>query len=321
MNKTPFDEPKNNQDGMLPEYQFDYRKAKPNRFATSSKKSVNTGSDFEEYVRQIYSILLNMKDEGILVTRNATLRGNNGHKCKIDVYYEFWRAGIRHRVIIECKDWGSPVDQDKIHALESKVRHNPGVIGVIISRSGYQSGAKDFAEQQGILALTLDNLPTLNTLIAERLTTVALPDETTIGEPFWTIMEVRNGKNTGSYFLIQPHSLARKPFIPLFFSKYHAELFLKQAEQLTNLDTSMWAVRGLPHYSLRQFVIRLESFEIRRELFGMESSAALLMFLPPDAKQADHFAMIPITREQLATEYYGEQVPSIKDQINWWHHL
>lgn len=44
----------------------------------------------------------------------------------------------------------------------------------------------------------------------------------------------------------------------------------------------------------------------------MQGSEALLMFLPPDAKQADHFAMIPITREQLVAEYYGEQVPSIK---------
>ena len=311
MNKMP-DEPKDNQDEMLPEYQFDYREAKPNRFATGSKKSRNTGSDFEEYIRQIYSILLNMRDEGVLVTRNATLRGSNGHQCNIDVYYEFLRAGIRHRVIIECKDWGRPVDQDKIHALESKVRHNPGVIGVIISRSGYQSGARNFAEQQGILALTLDDLPTLNIVIAERLTTVALPDETAIGEPFWTLMEIRDDKNTGSYLSINPHHLERKPFIPLFFSKYHAELFLKQAEQLNNLDTSHWAVRGLPRYCLRTFVAQLEFFEIRRELFQMQGSGALLMFLPPAAKQSDHFAMIPITREQLIAEYYGGEVPSIK---------
>lgn len=119
MNKTPY-EPKDDQDEMLSEYQFDYRKAKPNRFAASSKKLVNTGSNFEEYVRQIYSILLNMKDEGILVTRNATLRGNNGQEYDIDVYYEFLRAGIRHRVIIECKDWVSPIDQGKVFELESR---------------------------------------------------------------------------------------------------------------------------------------------------------------------------------------------------------
>lgn len=187
MSKTPSDNSNNDQDEMLPEYKFDYKQAKPNRFATDGKKTVNTGSDFEEYVRQIYSILLNMKDEGILVTRNATLRGNNGKEYDIDVYYEFSQAGVRHRVIIECKDWVCPVDQGKVFELESKVRHNPGVVGVMISQSGYQSGAIEFAKDQGILALTLDDLPALNVVIAERLTTVALPDETAGGEPFWTI--------------------------------------------------------------------------------------------------------------------------------------
>lgn len=313
MKKTSFDESLNNDDELLPEYQFDYRKAKPNRFASGNKKPVNTGSDFEEYVRHIYSVLLNFKDEGIVVTTNATLRGITGANYKIDVYYEFLRAGVRHRVIIECKDWGSPVERDRINALESKIHDISGVIGVIVSRSGYQSGAIDFAHKKGILAFTPDDLPTLNVLVAERLTTVALPDETAIGEPFWTIMEIRNGKNTGSYLPIRSHSLERNPFIPLFFSKYHAELFLKQAEQLNSLDTSMWAVRGLPRYSLRAFIIQLEFFEIRYELFEMNSSRALLMYLPPGAKQTDHFTMFPITREQLMNEYYGVQVPSIKE--------
>lgn len=34
MNKTPFDESQNDNDELLPEYHFDYKKAKPNRFAS-----------------------------------------------------------------------------------------------------------------------------------------------------------------------------------------------------------------------------------------------------------------------------------------------
>lgn len=202
MKKTPFDESHNFDDELLPEYHFDYRKAKPNRFATQNENQINTGSAFEEYVRQVYSILLNLKDEVILVTKNATFQGSNGQNYQIDVYYEFLRAGVRHRVIIECKDWSRPVNQDQICALESKVSHIPGVIGVIVSRNGYQSVAIDLANSSGILPLTLDDLPTLNVVIAERLAIVALPDENCVGEPFWTIMEVRNGKNTGSYLPI-----------------------------------------------------------------------------------------------------------------------
>lgn len=144
-------------------------------------------------------MLLNLKDEGVLVSRDATVRGKSGEDYQIDVYYEFLRANVRHRVIIECKDWKHPVKRETINALESKIRDIPGVVGVIVSRNGYQSGAKQFAEYQGILALTPDDLPSLPSLVAERLATVALPDENCIGEPFWTIMELRGGKNSGSY--------------------------------------------------------------------------------------------------------------------------
>ena len=73
------------------------------------------------------------------------------------------------------------------------------------------------------------------------------------------------------------------------------------------------AVRGLPLFSLKSFIIQLDLLKIRHELFEMNSSGALLMFLPPDAKQTTRFAMIPITTEQLMNEYYGAQVPSIRE--------
>lgn len=175
-------------------------------------------------------MLLNLKDEGILVSggANTFLRGISGENYQIDVYYEFMRAGVHHRVIIECKDWQSPVKREVVNALESKLRDIPGVIGVIIARNGYQSGAINFAQQKGILALTSDQLPSLVTLLRERLTTVALPDETCIGEPFWTIMNTRAGENTGTWFGVRSNREENKGYIPLFFSKYHAELFFKR---------------------------------------------------------------------------------------------
>lgn len=85
---------------------------------------MSSGKEFEEYVKSIYSILLNLKDEGILVSGGATtfLKGITGEKYQIDIYYEFERAGVRHRVIIECKDWTYPVKREQVNTLESKVR-------------------------------------------------------------------------------------------------------------------------------------------------------------------------------------------------------
>ena len=38
MNKTPLNESSNSEDELLPEYRFDYKKAKPNRFANRRGK-------------------------------------------------------------------------------------------------------------------------------------------------------------------------------------------------------------------------------------------------------------------------------------------
>ncbi|MBE9063366.1 restriction endonuclease [cf. Phormidesmis sp. LEGE 11477] len=208
---------------------------------------MSSGAEFEEYVRGIYSILLNLKDDGIVVSggANTFLKGISGETYQIDVYYEFERAGIQHKVIIECKDWKNPVKREVINALESKVRDIPGVIGVIISRNGYQSGAINFSQQKGILALTSKDLPCLGSLIGERLKTVALPDESCIGEPFWTIMMTRSGKNTGVWFGLGLNREDNRSYIPLFFSKYFADLFLEEMK----IDKGIWGVRGLPQYS------------------------------------------------------------------------
>jgi hypothetical protein len=272
---------------------------------------MSSGAEFEEYVRGIYSILLNLKDEGIVVSggANTFLKGISGETYQIDVYYEFERAGIHHKVIIECKDWKDPVKREVINALESKVRDIPGVIGVIISRNGYQSGAINFSQKKGILALTSEDLPSLGSLIGERLKTVALPDESCIGEPFWTIMMTRAGENTGVWFGVGLNREDERSYIPLFFSKYFANFFLEQMK----IDKSIWEVRGLPQYALRGLIVQLEFFEIRHELFDVKNSGAVIMFRPPDAQQSDPFIPIPITREQIITEYYGKSVASIRE--------
>ena len=91
---------------------------------------MNSGKEFENYVKSIYSILLNLKDEGIVVSSGAStfLKGLSGENYQIDVYYEFERAGVRHRVIIECKDWKHPVKREQVNTLESKVRDIPGLV-------------------------------------------------------------------------------------------------------------------------------------------------------------------------------------------------
>jgi len=83
---------------------------------------------------------------------------------------------------------------------------------------------------------------------------VALPDETTVGEPFWAIYETREGKNTG-------HPLGNLQGEPkvgfLFLSRAAATRYL---EINSGLPADHWAVRGLPQRCLRSFILTIDCF-------------------------------------------------------------
>ena len=55
MKKTPFNESSNSEDELLPEYRFDYKKAKPNRFANRSGKQQMTVVVLDEDIAWIFS--------------------------------------------------------------------------------------------------------------------------------------------------------------------------------------------------------------------------------------------------------------------------
>jgi hypothetical protein len=55
MNKTPFNESPNSEDELLPEYQFDYKKAKSNRFASGSDQRQMTDIVPDEDVDRMFT--------------------------------------------------------------------------------------------------------------------------------------------------------------------------------------------------------------------------------------------------------------------------
>lgn len=55
MNKTPFEESDNSDDELLAEYQFDYNKAKPNRFANRGEKQPLKVVVLDEDVAQVFT--------------------------------------------------------------------------------------------------------------------------------------------------------------------------------------------------------------------------------------------------------------------------
>ncbi len=132
--------------------------------------------DFEERVKYIYSTLLNLRDEGVVVSRNTSIVGRSGATHQIDVYWDFTRAGIRHRVAIECKDHQKPIDKGYIQEFHAKLNDIGNVVGLVVAKNGYQEGAEIYAKHYNIETITIDQLPHMGQLLGLRLSVVALPD-------------------------------------------------------------------------------------------------------------------------------------------------
>lgn len=208
-------------------------------------KLINKPKDLESYVQYVYSSLLNLRDEGVVVSSNVILIGKSGAKHEVDVYYQFEKSRVLHKVAFECKFKSRRVQKSDVIDFHGKLQDIGNIQGIFVSKSGYQQGAKDYANHYGIQLLTLDDLPTLNILVGKRIESVALPDESYIGEPFWCLMGFSKDRLTGSYYSRPNGFLFKKHLIPLFISKLDAYEYLK-----TLPDKDDFVVRGLPQHSL-----------------------------------------------------------------------
>ena len=109
------------------------------------------GTRYELFVKEIYEAILRYEGvENINVQHDIKIKGSSGVERQIDIYWEFKTAGVKYRLIIECKDYKTAVPLEKIDAFHSKVSDIGGAIGVFVSKNGYQRGAIELAQKYGI---------------------------------------------------------------------------------------------------------------------------------------------------------------------------
>jgi len=53
--------------------------------------------------------------------------------------------------ICECKFWNTPIPKEKVHAFRTVVNDSGSMVGIFISKMGYQSGAYDAAYCSNVL--------------------------------------------------------------------------------------------------------------------------------------------------------------------------
>jgi hypothetical protein len=119
-----------------------------------------TSKEYELLVQSLVEKLYRV--DGVTTERLAhdqVLAGRSG-PSQIDVVWDFRDAsGSPRRVIFEAKSYGRSITREKLHTLRSVVAdlQDPArpVTGVMVTKTGYQSGAKEVATTHGLLVLEL----------------------------------------------------------------------------------------------------------------------------------------------------------------------
>lgn len=112
---------------------------------------MNPNIEYEKFTQEVYQTLVNTDVvNSINVKHNIRLVGKSGQTHQIDVYWEYEIAGVLQCVAIECKNYNKPVPVGKIRDFHSVISDLNNVAGVMVTKSGYQKGAKDYAAHYGI---------------------------------------------------------------------------------------------------------------------------------------------------------------------------
>lgn len=117
---------------------------------------MNPNIEYEQFTQYIYQKLV---DNDVLkptrVLHNIKLKGKSGCEHQIDVYWEYEIAGNKHQVAIECKNYNSLVPIGEVRDFHGVLSDLNNVNGIMVSKKGYQSGAKKYAEEYGISLIEL----------------------------------------------------------------------------------------------------------------------------------------------------------------------
>tara|TARA_R110001592_G_scaffold331269_1_gene614040 strand:- start:410 stop:1279 length:870 start_codon:yes stop_codon:yes gene_type:complete len=107
--------------------------------------------EYELLTRAIYESVLHQEGvRNVEVKHNVDLVGRSGVAHQIDVLWEFVQAGITHRVLIECKNYSSNLTLEKARNFFGVLHDIGNARGLLVTRTGFQSGVVDFCNFYGI---------------------------------------------------------------------------------------------------------------------------------------------------------------------------
>lgn len=138
-----------------------WRVSKGNTASSNQEKCMTqnigkNGIAYERLTQQIFQAIVDQElVPNIEVKQNVRLKGiRTSHR--IDIFWEFQRGNIGYKTVVEVKDWNEAVDQGEVMKFKARLDDLPDQPrGVMVSRSGFQAGARRFASSSGIVLYEL----------------------------------------------------------------------------------------------------------------------------------------------------------------------
>lgn len=112
---------------------------------------MNANTEYELFTREVYRQLSAYHNTSFTkVQHNIKLKGRSGCEHQIDVYWEYIKDGITHRVAIECKNYKNSISISKVRDFFGVLNDIGNIQGIMVTKVGYQKGAKQFAKEYDI---------------------------------------------------------------------------------------------------------------------------------------------------------------------------
>ena len=103
---------------------------------------------------------------------NVKLIGKSGQKHQIDVYWEYQYDNTTFKIVIECKNYNHTVSIGKVRDFFGVLYDLENVKGIMVTKKGYQEGAKKFGAHYGIDLMELREPEEGEAIVAETTLTI-----------------------------------------------------------------------------------------------------------------------------------------------------
>jgi hypothetical protein len=176
----------------------------------------NRGKYYEEAIEYLCNTSFNKGFPIVKIEHNVKITGRSNIKHEIDIAIEYMVFNKERMAIIECKNFSKKkVEKSDILVLHSTINDISYSHGIILSTSGFHTGALEYAKFYGIEAINMNDRKIIIESSKNYLSTV-LPNDFDIAQPFYTIMERNGNENTGNYLITEKDN--KRCFL-LFLSK------------------------------------------------------------------------------------------------------